>query len=419
MAKIEAFRSIRYNPDQVSDLSLVVAPPYDVIDTGGQEALYQKHPYNFVRLILGRELTADTPAENRYTRAAGYFEEWQRRGILVRDDKPAIYVIEQKFSVGGRPLRRLGFIALMRLDDEGQKTTVHPHEHTHAAPKEDRLRLMREVEANLSPIFTVFSDPRKTARRLLEAVTKEEPCAAARDDGGVDNRMWRLTDPVALGKLKKHFAGLEVFIADGHHRHEVARLFREEKRRSAGPAFKDAYNYIMTYFTALEDDGICILPTHRLIENAAFDLEALRPAFEISKAASLEELLAAMAGEKEGAAFGVYREKTFSLLRLVDRKLPRQLLPEASDVYRALDVALLHVVAFDHFLKIPLSSIRYEIQADRAVEAVDAGRFGALFLLNPTRIEQIRAVALAGGAMPQKSTYFYPKVLSGLAVHKF
>ncbi len=421
MAKIEAFRSLHYNPDQITDVSLVVAPPYDVIDARAQEALYQKHPYNFVRLILGKELGADTAAENRYTRAAAYFDEWQRRDILTQDDKPALYVTEQKFSVSGRSLRRLGFIALMRLDEEGDKMTVYPHEQTHTAPKEDRLCLIRQVEANLSPVFTVFSDPQKTVRRLLDRVARDkEPFFSVRDAEGVDNRLWRVTDPVVIAKVKKNLSGKEVFIADGHHRYEVARLFREEKRREGGPAFKDSYNSIMTYFTALEDEGICILPTHRLVEKADFTLETLKPAFDVEKRADGQDLVSAMRQAGEGEfLFGVYRDKGHSLLRLTDPKLPQRLLPEASDDYRGLDVALLHKIVFDHFLKISLAQVRYEVHVGRAVEAVDQGRASALFLLNPTRMEQIRAVALGGGAMPQKSTYFYPKVLSGLAVHKF
>jgi len=420
MAKIEAFRSLHYNPDQIADLSLVVAPPYDVIDSQAQEALYQKHPYNFVRLILGKELGGDTPTENRYTRAGAYFDEWQRRGILVQDEKPSIYVTEQKFSVSGQALRRLGFIALMRLDEDAEKPTVYPHEDTHTAPKEDRLRLIRQAEANLSPIFTVFSDPKKVMRRLLDRVMRDVgPFFCARDAEGVETRLWRLTEPALIDKVRKNLTPKEVFIADGHHRYEVARLFREERRRQAPAAFKDAYNFVMTYFTVLEDEGICILPTHRLVEKAAFNLEALKPAFDVERRTGCEELVVAMREAKGGPAFGLYRDKEYFLLRLADQKLPGQILPDAAEDYRALDVALLHKIVFDHFLKISLGQIRYEVQVNRAVAAVDEGRYSALFLLNPTRIEQIRAVALAGGVMPHKSTYFYPKVLSGLVVHKF
>ena len=419
MAKIEAFRSLHYNPDHIPDVSLVVAPPYDVIDSHGQKALYQKHPYNFVRLILGKELGADTPTENRYTRAAAYFDEWQRRGILIQDGKPALYVTEQKFSVSGRALRRLGFIALMRLDDDGEKTTIYPHEHTYTAPKEDRLRLIRRVEANLSPIFTVFSDPKKTVRRLLDRVARDkEPFFSCRDAEGVENRLWRVTDPALIEKVRKDLRHKEVFIADGHHRYEVARLFREEKRRQAAPAFKDAYNSIMTYFTALEDEGICIMPTHRLVEKAVFNLEALKPAFDVERRADCEDLISAMHRTKGEPLFGVYRDKEYSLLRLSDRKLPKQVLPDATEDYRALDVALLHKIVFDRFLKISLGQVRYEVHVGRAVAAVDEGRYSALFLLNPTRIEQVRAIALGGGAMPQKSTYFYPKVLGGLVINR-
>ncbi len=403
-------------------MSKVVCPPYDVIDAKGQEEFYQKHPYNFIRLILGRELAGDTDSENKYTRSAGYLEEWLRRGILVQDDQPAVYFYEQDFlSPEGQTRRRLGFIALMRLEDEAGAAAVYPHEHTHTAPKEDRLRVMKSVEANLSPIFTVFSDPRGVVGGLFDsAVAKTAPLFSATDTDGGANKLWRMTDPGLIGKLKAFLSDKDVFIADGHHRFEVAKMFRDFKK-SLGPGhFKDSYNTIMTYFTPLEDKGLVILPTHRLIKDASFSPDALAPLFGVKELPDRAALAAEMKKHKDKVgAFGLYKQGKYYFFRIADKAGCNRLVQDAPQAYKDLDVAILHKVVFDHILKIALPQISYEVRMDRAIEAVDSGVYDALFLLNATKIGQIRDIALGGEVMPQKSTYFYPKLLSGLVIHKF
>ncbi|MDD5020099.1 MAG: DUF1015 domain-containing protein [Candidatus Omnitrophica bacterium] len=421
MAKIEPFAGLHYNTLVVEDVAQVVCPPYDIIDVQKQEACYQKHTYNIIRLILGKDFAADSDKENKYSRAAAYLEEWLRRDILVQDGERSFYFYEQAFSVEGRKMSRLGMMALMRLDEDGQDRSVYPHEHTHTAPKEDRLKLLKRVEANLSPVFTVFSDPKAELKNLFEKhVASETPLFDLTDDEGQGHRIWRVSDEPLIGKIKGLLDGKELFIADGHHRYEVARMFRDFKRREDPANFKDAYNYILSYLTPLEDRGLCILPTHRLIKNAVFAIDAFSSCFDVKEMPSREDLLSAMKERcEEIGVFGLYKDHKFYLLKLSEKRACNRIIQEGPKEYKNLDVVILHKVIFDHLCKIALEDIAYEIDLPRAVSQVDSGAFSAVFVLNPTKMEQIRVLALGGHVMPQKSTYFYPKLLSGLVINKF
>lgn len=421
MAKIEPFQSIHYNAGVVDDPSKVVCPPYDVISATKQEEYYQRNPYNMIRLILGKELAGDKDLENQYTRSAGYMDEWIRRGVLIQDEKPAIYFYEQTFCVNAQKKSRLGFIALMQLDEEGSAKSVYPHEHTHIAPKEDRLKLMEAVEANLSPIFTVFSDQKGMVREIFEKEIRETRAFFSfMDEDGIENKVWQVHQEGLIEKVKAFLNEKELFIADGHHRHEVARMFRDKKRSQNPNLFKKSYNYIMTYFTALEDQGLCVLPTHRLVKNVHFDVDLFSSCFSVKEVFSKEKLLLEMEEKvDEPGVFGLYKDNKFFLLKLVDKRECNRLIQEGPKEYKNLDVVILQKVIFDSFLKIQLSQIQYEIDLDRGVVFVDEKVCDALFIMNATKIDQIRSIALSGEVMPQKSTYFYPKLLSGLLVHKF
>ncbi len=420
MAKIEPFSGLHYNTQIVEDMSKVICPPYDVITPKEQEEFYQRHPYNIIRLILGKELPGDTEQENKYTRAAGYMEDWIRRNVLVQDEAPGIYFYEQSFDVDKVKMKRWGFIALMRLDEEGQKKSVYPHEHTHTAPKEDRLKLIKSVEANLSPIFTIFSDPAGNIKNIFDEARKTAPFFDMPDNRGIENRLWRVSDKDSIDKVKKYLSDKELFIADGHHRHEVARSFREYKRKTDPAHFKDSYNYVMTFFTVLEDDGLCILPTHRLVKDAKFSCDDLASCFSVTRLDSRQEMVSSMKKlEGEVGIFGLYKDKNFYLLKLDEKRECNRLIQEGPKEYKNLDVVILQKVIFDHFLKIQLGQINYEVDLELAVGAVDRNEFDALFILNATKLEQIRSIALGGEVMPQKSTYFYPKLSSGLMIHKF
>ncbi len=421
MAKIESFQSVHYNTEVVNDLSRVVCPPYDIISSVKQEDYYQRHPYNMIRLILGKDLAGDRDLENKYTRAAGYLEEWLRRSILVQDEKSAIYFYEQVFSVDGERKARLGFIALMQLDEDGGEKTVYPHEHTHTAPKEDRFKLMEAVEANLSPIFTVYSDQKGVMRDIFEKhIRNTTTFFSITDEDGIENKVWQVQQESLIEKIKAFLNERELFIADGHHRHEVARMFRDRKRSQNPNLFKKSYNYIMTYFTALEDQGLCVLPTHRLVKNIRFDVDMFAPCFQIKEASFKEKLIQDMKEKAlEPGVFGLYKDGKFFVLKLADKRECNRLIQDGPKEYKNLDVVILQKVIFDSFLKIQLSQIQYEINLDSGIRFVDEKVCDALFIMNATKIDQIRSIALSGEVMPQKSTYFYPKLLSGLLVHKF
>lgn len=420
MAKIEPFQGLHYSHEVIDNLSKVVCPPYDIIDAAKQEAYYQRHPYNMIRLILGKELVGDGDAENRYTRAAGYLEEWLRRGVLVQDLKPAIYFYEQIFDMNGEKKVRLGFMALMQLDDENQVKSVYPHERTHTAPKEDRLKLMEAVEANLSPIFTVFSDQKGVIKDIFDKnIRKTKPFFSIVDEDNIENKIWQVDQENLIDKIKTFLGEKELFIADGHHRYEVARMFRDRKRAQDPNLFKNSYNYIMTYFTVLEDQGLRILPTHRLVKNVRFDVDLFAPCFSIREMSSKEKLVLEMKDkEVEPGTFGLYKAGKFYFLKLADKRECNRLIQDGPKEYKNLDVVILQKVIFDSFLKVQLSQIQYEINLDYGVRAVDEKTYDALFILNSTKMEQIRSIALSGEVMPQKSTYFFPKLLSGLLINK-
>lgn len=423
MAKIESFNAIHYNPDVIDEVSKVVCPPYDIIDAKEQEELYQRHPYNYIRLILGKDFAGDTEVENKYKRAAGYIEEWLRRNILIQEAQPGIYFYEQVFTIEGKRKSRLGFMALMRLDEEGQdKKTIYPHEHTHQAPKEDRFKLMKCVEANLSPIFTIFSDTEKFTQGIFEKKVKPalKPLFDITDWMGIEHRLWSVNEKSLIEDIKEFMKDKDIFIADGHHRHEVAKWFRDYKRQNSPAAFKDSYNYIMTFFTPLEDDGLCVLPTHRLLKNVHFNPESLSSCFLIKEVDSKDALVKEMEEKKdEVGVFGLYQNNKFTLLKISEKRECNRFIQEGPKEYKNLDVVILHKVIFDNFLKIQLPQIQYEVDLDTAIASVDQKVHDALFILNPTKIEQIESIALGGEVMPQKSTYFYPKLMSGFLIHKF
>lgn len=422
MAKIEPFLNTHYNPEVIQDFSKVTCPPYDIIGAQAQEEYYEKHTYNMIRLILGKDFDGDKPQENKYTRAAAYLEDWLRRGVLIQDTEPAIYFYEQVFTMQGGPKKkRLGFIALLKFDEEGKDKFVYPHEHTHILPKEDRFKLIKNVEANLSPIFTIFSDRNSVLKGIFEeSISCESVFCSAVDNEGTENRLWRITQQAIIDKIKSFLADKEVFIADGHHRYEVARMFRDHKRENDKDHFKDTYNYIMTYFTPLEDDGLCILPTHRLIKNTHFTSDDLSRCFTVKEVSSRDVLVAEMkAKEDEVGFFGLYKDKKFYILKISEKRECNRCIQEGPKEYKNLDVVILHKVLFENILKIGLTQISYEVNLNQAIGLVDGKAFDALFILNPTKIEQIRSIALAGQVMPQKSTYFYPKLLSGFLIYQF
>ncbi|MDD5449559.1 MAG: DUF1015 domain-containing protein [Candidatus Omnitrophica bacterium] len=426
MPRIQPLKGILYNPKK-TDISNVVAPPYDVISPEMQDVLYRKSDYNIVRLILGKEEPGDSDKKNKYTRARQYMHAWLERGILEEDKTEAIYVYSQEYSYGGRKKTSVGFLARMEIEDP-RKSKVLPHEYTFLKPKQDRLNLIRQVRANLSPIFTLFSYDEGIGA-ILKSCLKAKPDLETEQDG-VRHKLWRLSDKNAIGKIQEFMLDKEIYIADGHHRYEVAVSYRDEMHIKEDPDSIQPYDYVMMYFSPLDEEGLTILSTHRLVKNIYMDtdefLKRLDTYFYVKKCASLKELFKEMGAVKNNEyAFGIYpKGKPFYFLKLKDEAILDEVIKEdKSREWKRLDVSILHGVIFDHILNLRKKiqdedNIIYTRDADYAKEEMDKGKYEAAFFLNPTKVKQVRDIARIGDRMPHKSTYFYPKLLSGLVINK-
>lgn len=430
MTAVKPFKAIRYNPENIKDLSRVVAPPYDIIPKEMQNSLYRTHPFNIVRLILGRVKSGDDAGDNRYTRAKKRFEEWLDRRIMVRDEFDAIYVYSQSYKKGKKIVDMAGFIALMGLDI-GKETSVLPHENTLAAPKQDRLNLIREVGANLSPIFVLYDDAGHAIRNILEKVYRDNSKKLA--DVKFDNvrhRIWRLDDRRDIDKIEALMAGKRnIFIADGHHRYETARNYSMELRRRRGVPddLKRSSGYMMAYFVESDEKMLTILPAHRLIKDTGAlkkedILSKLGEFFNIQKVAGAGMLASQMARNARMHIFGMYLgKKRFYVLRLKDFRRPDRVITGKSRQWKSLDVSILHLFILQHVLGIrdEDDNIEFVKSPFDTARLVDKGKYKIAFFLNPTKVSQVKHIARLGEKMPRKATYFYPKPLSGLVINKF
>lgn len=410
MADIIPFKGTLYNAEKIKDLSKVVAPPYDVISSDEQEMFYNSDEYNIIRILLGKDRPGDNEKENKYSRARGTLKEWQGKGVLERDKDDSLYVYQQEFAVDGKAKKRLGFMALLKLEDFDTKTsTVYPHEYTLDAPKRDRTSLLSAIEANLGPIFALFADEDKSIDAILAKETKKKPLIDIVDFHGIRNRFWRVSDKDAISRIVSLMKKEKLFIADGHHRYEVALAFSKTKK-------DPKYGYILTYFTDLYADGIVILPVHRLIGGVNGSMlsglkKDLEKNFACSVLSSKEDVKAFLSGAAPSEKrFTIYSGKSFTGLSLKDRD--------------ELDVTVLQKLVIEPLKKKAVEgnadiSIDFTKDLNYAVSEIDNGRFSFSVILNPTKITQIRDTAFSGKRMPQKSTYFYPKVLTGLVINVF
>jgi uncharacterized protein (DUF1015 family) len=431
MADVKPFRGIHYDIRRIGDLTKVVAPPYDVISPEEQQTLHRRHPRNIVWIDFGLAREGDGPAENKYTRAAGWFRDWQAEGTLVRDAAPALYYYEQEFAIPGKKTYvRKGFLGALRLSAFGEGE-VFPHERTLSRPKEDRLALMRVTDAHMSPIFGLFSDPADEVLSCLRAGMGAAPDLSAVDDLGVKHRVWTVTEPKALSGAIGKMAGKGVFIADGHHRYETALAFRDEMRRKHGENTAAAYEHVLMFLCNMDDEGIVILPTHRGVHSVAgFDPDAflakVRAVVPVaSGSGSHDDAVRAVeeAGRKGKAigwmtAGGRYHVASFpDLPAFCDARLakfPPQL--------RTLDVVLLHGFILEALLGISPEAVtagqfvKYYKDPAKAEADLSSGAIQAAFLLNPVSIAEFRDVSLSGHVLPQKATFFYPKIGTGFVI---
>ena len=427
MAHIIPFRGMRYDPEHAGEASDLVAQPYDRIGPEEQKAYYERSPYNIVRIIKGVSKPGDN-GENVYTRAAFYLNEWLDEGILVRDAEPSLYVYHQEYTFAGERLMRKGFIALGKLEPE----KVHAHEKTLKGPKEDRLRLMRATEGNFGHIFMLYSDPSRTADGALEeAISGVEPTISAVDDYGNNHYVWRIADPEVISVVQKAVADKDLYIADGHHRYETAVNFmRECEEKGWRPAAPESFDVRMMTLFNIDEPGMTIRPIHRLVHALSdYDpqtfLKKAEENFEVKRYSSLAEMEHGVAAEKEHHIFGFYSGGIHASLTLRDEGIMDRLITgDWSGDWKRLDVSILHTVILDRLLGIDAKAleeqrnITYAHAPQEGVAAVDSGKEQIFFLLNPTSPSEVRRVADHGEKMPQKSTDFYPKLLTGLVLSK-
>ena len=424
MAKIKPFKAVTYNREKIKGYSKVVCPPYDVISPQRQEYYHSLDPYNFIHILLG----TDVPGEDKYLRAANYFRDWLKSEVLIQEKEPAIYFYSQQYKVKGEKRTRLGFIALLGLGDE--KSPVFAHENTHLAPKEDRHKLLRQVKANLSPIFVVFLDKKRIIQRTFQQYIRDkEPFIDVIDDENTSHKLWKIDDPALMEAIKSRMEGENIFIADGHHRYEVACAYREEMKQKLGPIDgEEDFNYILTYFTNTDPRGLTILPVHRLIKlESGFNFDSfklkLKEYFDIEEIKDKAKFFFLM--EKGGRSehlLGMYKDKKYWFLRLKNIKILDKMISDKPKEYRSLDVCILNYIILNKILGLGLEdkeSLTYSPDANDLIERVDKDPLYIALFLNPVKIEQIVSVAVNSNKMPPKSTYFYPKVLSGLLINKF
>ncbi|MGQ0633391.1 MAG: DUF1015 domain-containing protein [Planctomycetaceae bacterium] len=429
MPQILPFRGWRYDVSQVGDLSDVTCPPYDVIDSEFQEKLYQRHPCNVIRLELNRDEPGDPNLDEKYRRAAEYLRRWTQQGVLMQERDLALYVYHQIFEWGGAFYTRRGFLGRIRLERFGEGR-VFPHEQTMSGPKADRLKLLQACQMNLSPVFGLYPDRDNTAQAPLEDVVRAAPPLEAHDHLGVIHRLWPVTNREAIDQVRRLLADKPVFIADGHHRYETAINYRDGLVAAGKPVGPDApANFALMMFVGMSDPGLIILPTHRLVSGLAAttadQIEAtLRGHFAIERmgrgpdaAKATWDLIEADGGQGL-LGLGTTADGQWLLARLTDGSPMARLAPDQSDDWRGLGVSLLHKLVLEHLLK-PHHvgdgvKCRYVHQLEEVAAAQKAGECPLACLVPPAQIEHVEKIAARLEKMPPKSTYFYPKLQTGL-----
>ncbi len=411
MAEIEPLRALHYDLAVTGGLQDVVAPPYDVIDAAQRAELEASSPYNVVRVDLPE-------GEHPYEQAARLLATWRADGVLIEDVKPAVWVLAQDYTgPDGRQRTRRGFLARVRIEDYGPGR-IRPHERTHPGPKEDRLRLTRATRMNLSPIFSLFSDPQGATSGALEPSTLHTPWAQTTDPDGTVNRLWRVADPQAILSVREALRAAELLIADGHHRYETARAYAEEVG-GEGP-----HRYVLMCLVALQDPGLTVFPTHRLVKGLGPQqhealAQALRRDFEIEPLPDPAMLVPA-SGDRVRIGYIDAHFRRPLMLTLKDPVIADAALAEHAEPYRRLDTAVLEALILKGALEMSgedideLRTLGYARDTDDARELVEGGAYDAAFFMAPVPIEHVQALAAAGESMPPKSTYFFPKVPTGL-----
>ena len=431
MVEVCPFRGWRYDVAQVGDLSDVITPPYDVIDDKQQDDLFKKHPCNFIRLELNREEPGDVSPETKYERAASFWKHWRLDGILRQEAEDALYVYSQEFEWEGKKYVRSGFLGRIRLEEFGTGN-VFPHEQTLSGPKADRLKLIRATNANLSPIFGLYPDEEASVQRILDDTCLTLTPNVAQDHLGVIHKVWVVTDPQVINQVKTGLKDKAVFIADGHHRYETALNYRRELQASGKLTDPNAApNFVLMMFVGMQDPGLQILPTHRLVSGlpdmTADQLKAaLAGVCDVEligtgdKAAQETWGLIEADGGQNVFGFGTTADQAWLLARVTDTSPMKKLAAEHSAAWQSLGVSLLHKLLLDDVIFKSFGGtpkFQYVHRLDETTTALNAKSHQLGCLVAPATIEHVREIAAGRETMPPKSTYFYPKLLSGLVVH--
>jgi uncharacterized protein (DUF1015 family) len=439
MAEIFPFRAFRYNAAAVEPAK-VLTQPYDKITPAMAEKYAAASPYNLIPIEKGKSRPLDTPADNVYTRAAKLLDEWIRANVIVQDAAPSLYAYFQEYTVPGTSERRVrkGFIAIGRIEDYAAGV-VFRHEQTLSGPKADRLELLRNTQTHTGQLFMLYSDPAKRVDALLDAAARSQPDVEIRDEYDVVHRLWPVTDAPTLETIRREMADKKLVIADGHHRYETALAYRDECRARAGSADRNApYEKVMMTLFNTAGTGLTILPTHRVVANVAnftfadfqsalaeiFDVKSYPFLENAERAGAYQEFRRDLAAGAAQRAIGAYAGGAFHIFVLKQGVNLEALLQGVSPAQRGLDVVLLHRLILERGLRITQDAVKteknitYEREMDTAVAEVDSGRAQICFLLNPVSVETVAEMAMGGEVLPQKSTDFFPKLMSGITMYR-
>lgn len=439
MAKVVPFKGLRYNTEKFKDLDSVTAPPYDIISSDEQQELYNKDEYNVIRLDFGMEFESDDDENNKYTRSAAYLKKWIEEEILKYEDEPAFYIYEQIFQLDmdESPTHSLkGIISLVQLEEFSKKIII-PHEETLKKAKRDRLGLMEATESNMSQIYSLYMDSDQAIADIISECSDGAPDISFTTKENVIQNVWIIKDNDMINQLSKKFENKQLFIADGHHRYETALHYRNMRHEQDGTEVgTQPYDYTMMMLVSMDDSGLFVFPTHRMIKEVSnfseqMTIGMLTDDFGASKIYFTEGDVADIITTKlhntvDEKRFAFYTgENYYYLLELKDVHVMDDMIEGKSDAYKHLDVTILHKLILEKYFGIDEQSLAnqehivYTKDAAEAVKRVDDGEFQCAFIINPTKVSEIKDISLANEKMPQKSTYFWPKLITGIVIYKF
>ena len=424
MAEIKGYKGLRFNCEKAGKIEELVCPPYDIISDQQREEYIKTNPHNIIRLELPK-------GDDKYNKAAEILKDWLEKGILVKEDKPAIYIYEEEFTAYGERKTIKGIICRVKLE-EFSKGIILPHECTLSKAKEDRLNLMKATNCNFSQIYSLYMDGGKNTLGKIDSLSKSEPDIQLQDNDNVTHRMWIIKDEKAIADICSDFTDRKLYIADGHHRYETALNYRNYLREQGLAKEGDACDYQMMMLVDMEHPGLVVFPTHRLVRNLdSFNAERVidgcKEYFDVTEHSdinTIESTLMELYNQGKKAYAFYCGGSSYKLLVLKDTNIIKKLLPNASTATQQLDVTILHTLILEKIFGIDAENMAKQINLtytkifDEAISSVQQGNSQCAFILNPTRVSEIREVASNGEKMPQKSTYFYPKMITGLVMNQ-